>query len=220
MENKVTVIIPAYNEEENIAYVIDYAKKCKLVDEIIVVNNLSTDNTEVIAKEKNAKVINCNTQGKGYAMEEGVKYASNNILVFLDADVHYDNDNVIELLSSPIQLGNADFVKSTFNRTTGGKVTEIAVKPLLNILYPEMYKFSEPISGMIASKKNILEKFEFEKDYGVDIGILLDVISMGCTVAEVNIGELTNMSHYGKTTTSMSKMSSEIMKAILKRNSN
>lgn len=216
MEKKVTVIIPAYNEEENIASVIDYSKKCEFVNEIIVVDNLSTDNTANIAREKNAKVISCSTQGKGYAMEEGIKHATNEVIVFLDADVLYD-EHVIEALSYPIQNGDADFVKSSFNRTTGGKVTEIAVKPLLNILFPEMYKFSEPISGMIACKKSILEKLEYEKDYGVDIGILLDVISMRYTVVEVNIGGLTNMSHFGKTTTSMSKMSSEIMKAILKR---
>ena len=56
-----------------------------------------------------------------------------------------------------------DFVKSSFDRTTGGTVTEVAVKPVLNLLYPNMYKFLEPISGMIASKKSILEKLVLEK---------------------------------------------------------
>ena len=80
-----------------------------------------------------------------------------------------------------------------------------------------MYKFSEPLSGMIASKKSILEKLEFEKDYGVDIGILLDIIKMKLTIEEVNIGKLKNLSHMAKTQEWMSKMSTEIMRAILKR---
>ena len=80
-----------------------------------------------------------------------------------------------------------------------------------------MYKFLEPISGMIASKKSILEKLVLEKDYGVDIGILLDVINQGYTVKEVNIGEIDNLSHNNKTNLTMSKMSTEILSAIFKR---
>ena len=87
MEKKVSVIIPAFNEEKNIANVINKAKKCKYVQEIIVVNNKSTDNTEKIAKNEGARVVECNSQGKGYAMEEGVRSAKNEVLVFLDADI-------------------------------------------------------------------------------------------------------------------------------------
>lgn len=217
MEQKVSVIIPAFNEEENIANVIAKSKESKYVGEIIVINNRSSDNTEEIAKKEGAIVIECEQQGKGYAMEKGIEYARNEIVVFLDADVKYDKKDVIESLIKPILEEKADFVKSTFERTIGGKVTEIAVKPLLNIVYPDMYKFSEPISGMIASKKNILEKLEFEKDYGVDIGILIDVIQMNCLVKEVNIGKIENMSHTCKNIDTMRNMSTEVMKAILKR---
>lgn len=70
---------------------------------------------------------------------------------------------------------------------------------------------------MIASKKSILEKLVLEKDYGVDIGILLDVINQGYTVKEVNIGEIDNLSHNNKTNLTMSKMSTEILSAIFKR---
>ena len=80
-----------------------------------------------------------------------------------------------------------------------------------------MYDFSEPLSGMIASKKSILEKIQFEKDYGVDIGILLDIIKMNLKVEEVNIGKIENMSHLNKTTQIMKNMSMEIMKCILKK---
>lgn len=216
MENKISVIIPAYNEEKSIEEVIKISKNSKYVDEVIVVNNLSEDNTEELAKKAGAKVVNCSKRGKGYAMEIGLKEAKNEIIVFLDADVHY-NKNIIEQLTSPLIEGNVDFVKSTFDRKEGGKVTALVVKPMLNILFPDMYKFSEPISGMIATKKTLLEKVEFERDYGVDIGILLDMIKMHVTIQEANIGPIENLSHIGKTTTTMTNMSTEIMKAILKR---
>ncbi len=214
---KISVIIPAFNEEENIARTISLAKESKIVGEILVVNNLSTDKTEEISIVNGARVVNCNNQGKGYAMEMGIKFAQNETIVFLDADVQYVKENVIEKLGLPILEGEVDFVKSSFDRTTGGIVTEVAVKPVLNLLYPNMYKFLEPISGMIASRKSILEKLTLEKDYGVDIGILLDVINQGYSVKEVNIGEIDNLSHNNKTNLTMSKMSTEILSAIFKR---
>ena len=214
---KISVIIPALNEEKNIERTIKLAKEGQYVDEVLVVNNLSTDKTEEVSIASGARVVNCNEIGKGNAMEMGIKEAKNEIIVFLDADVKYVRENIVEKLSKPILEEGIDFVKSSFDRTTGGVVTEVAVKPVLNILYPEMYKFLEPISGMIASKKSILEKLVLEKDYGVDIGILLDVINMGCTVKEVNIGEIDNLSHINKNNLTMSKMSMEILNAIFKR---
>lgn len=212
----VSIIIPAYNEEKTIGQVIDIAKN-NMDCEVIVVNNCCVDNTSNIAIEKGAKVVYCDKKGKGYAMEEGLKVAQNEIVVFLDADITDYNPNLIKLLVDPIVEHDVDFVKSTFERTKGGLVTEIATKPLLNILFPEMYPFSEPLSGMIASKKSVLEKLEFEKDYGVDIGIVLDIMNLKLTTAEVNIGKIENMSHLLKTTQSMQEMSKQIMKAILKR---
>lgn len=214
---KISVIIPAFNEEENIEKTIKVAKLNKNVDEMLVVNNLSTDKTAEISIANGARVVDCNEQGKGYAMETGIKMARNEIIMFLDADVKYVKENIVENLCEPIINNEADFVKSSFDRTTGGVVTEVAVKPVLNLLYPDMYKFTEPISGMIASKKSILEKLVLEKDYGVDIGILLDIINKGYKIKEVNIGEIDNLSHNNKTNLTMSKMSTEILKAIFKR---
>ena len=214
---KISVIIPALNEEKNIERTIKLAKEGQNVDEVLVVNNLSTDKTEEVSIASGARVVNCNEIGKGNAMEMGIKEAKNEIIVFLDADVKYVRENIVEKLSKPILEEGIDFVKSSFDRTTGGVVTEVAVKPVLNLLYPNMYKFLEPISGMIASKKSILEKLVLEKDYGVDIGILLDVINQGYTVKEVNIGEIDNLSHSNKTNLTMSKMSTEILSAIFKR---
>ncbi len=209
----VTVVIPAYNEEENIKNVIDICKKNKIVDEIIVVNNLCTDRTEEIAKKEGAKVIFCDKQGKGYAMEEGIKYAKNDCIVFLDGDINDYSENVVELLASPILENKADFVKAAFDREHG-RVTFLVAQPLLDILFPNMKKYSQPLSGMIAGKKQVFEKIKLEKDYGVDIGLLLDVINMNLRIEEVYIGKIKNVS---KDWRLLQTMCSEVMKAIIKR---
>lgn len=210
---KISVVIPAFNEEKDIAIVINTAKKCENVKEIIVVDNLSTDRTEEIALEEGAKVVKCDNQGKGYAMEEGMKEVTGDIVVFLDADISSYAEDVVYRLVKPIIEKDIDFVKATFERD-GGRVTELVAKPLLKILFPNLQEYSQPLGGMIAGKKEVFEKLEFEKDYGVDIGILLDVANMGCSIEEVMIGKLENKSKDWK---SLEKMSTEVMKAILKR---
>lgn len=209
----ISVIIPAYNEEKNIKYVIDICKMDENVDEIIVVNNLSTDKTREISEKAGAKVIDCNTQGKGYAMEVGLKEAKNEYIVFLDADIKDYQKNVISLLSEPLLQNKADFVKAGFDREYG-RVTFLVAQPLLDIVFPDMKKYSQPLSGMIAGKKEYFEKIEFEKDYGVDIGILLDMTNLNLRIEEVHIGKIENVS---KDWRLLREMCSEVMKAILKR---
>ena len=183
------------------------------VSEIIVVNNLSTDRTEEIARKDGAKVVFCGKQGKGYAMETGIEEAQNECIVFLDGDISDYADNVIYKLTEPIINRNVDFVKATFDRE-GGRVTELVAKPLLKLLFPEVTKYTQPLSGMIAGKKSIFQKIELEKDYGVDIGILLDMVNLNVTIEEVKIGKIKNVSKNWK---ALEKMSTEVMKAILKR---
>jgi glycosyltransferase involved in cell wall biosynthesis len=217
MSERVSVIIPAHNEADSIDYVIKLAQNTKDVNEIIVVNNASTDDTHEVAEKLGAIVLDCANKGKGYAMEEGLKIAKNEVVVYLDADIANYEKDVIEKLANPILKGEAVLSKATFNRTKGGIVTEIVTKPLLRALFPEISEFQEPLSGMIAGKKSILSTLSFEKDYGVDIGILIDMYKMGAKVVEVNIGNLENGSHKNKTNESMAKMSTEIINVILKK---
>lgn len=213
MENKITVIIPAHNEEKTIRKVIKMLKNNPLINEILVINNASTDNTEQIAKKEGVKVLNCDIKGKGYAMEMGIKEALNEIIIFLDADItKYDYD-IISILSEPILNRNIDFVKSKFDRE-GGRVTELVAKPLLEITFPNIPKFAQPLSGAIAGKKDLLSKLVLEKDYGVDIGILLDMISLNAKIEEVYLGKIKNQSQSWKC---LVKMSKEVSQAILKR---
>jgi len=212
-DEKVTVIIPARNEEKTIQKVIKLVQKCNIVNQIIVVDNNSIDNTAKLAKASGAFVVPCLSQGKGYAMEEGLKHSINDIVVYLDADISNYSKDLIAKLSEPIRDKKADFVKSMFDRK-GGRVTELVAKPLLEILFPEIHKFSQPLSGMIAGRKSFLEQITFDKDYGVDIGILLDMININARIKEVHIGRIKNISQQWQ---SLEKMSKEVMRAIIKR---
>lgn len=213
MDKKISVIIPAFNEESNIEVVINTAQKSKYVEEVIVVDNLSTDRTDEVSSKAGAKVVKCNMQGKGYAMEKGMGVAQNDIIVFLDADIPCYSEDVVHILSNPIIEDDIDFVKSTFDRE-GGRVTELVAKPMLKLLYPELQYISQPLSGMIAGKREVFEKIIFEKDYGVDVGILLDMNNMGCKMKQVDIGKVENNSKDWKL---LDKMATEVMRAILKR---
>ena len=210
---KISVILPALNEEKNIAKVLKVIQESNTVDEIIVVDNNSTDNTSTIAKEMGAKVILCKKRGKGYAMEMGLYAAQGDIVVFVDADICNYKKGFINNLVEPILNKKADFVKSTFERS-GGRVTELVAKPLLEITFPKLSKFDQPLSGIIAGKKRLLKRITFEKDYGVDVGILIDVYKTKAKIKQVNIGHIKNDSQDWKNLIGMSK---QVSGAILRR---
>ena len=209
----ITVIIPALNEAKTISKVIATAWKHNGVTEVIVVDDKSMDNTIAEAKKANAKVVTSTRLGKGASMREGLQVARNDIVVFLDADIPDFPQDVIERLTWPILNDEADFVKSYFERQAG-RVTELVARPLLSIFFPEINHFSQPLSGMIAGKKCLLMKVEFENDYGVDIGILIDIFYVGARMKQVSLGRITNDM---QPLTDLSKMSREVSKAIFKR---
>jgi glucosyl-3-phosphoglycerate synthase len=187
----ITVIIPALNEEKTIRQVIHQAKRNEGVNEIIVVDDMSTDNTVAEAGKENVKVITSTHVGKGESMREGMMMAKNEILVFLEPDLpNYDQD-IVEILTAPLIRDEADFVKSYFERPAG-RVAEILVKPMLEFFFPHLLEFRQPLSGMIAGKKSIFQKVEFDNDYGVDIGLLIDMHQVRARIKEVCIGEVEN----------------------------
>src|SRR5882757_6758472 len=120
----ITVIIPALNEEKTIRNVIQQAKRNNLVDEIIVVDDLSLDNTIAEAKKEDVRVITSTHVGKGDSMREGMLMAKNEILVFLEADTPDYEVDIVGMLTAPLIRDEADFVKSYFERQSG-RVAEI-----------------------------------------------------------------------------------------------
>ena len=209
----ITVIIPALNEEKTVAQVVTLAKKSANVSEVIVVDDKSLDNTVEEAKKAGALIITSTKLGKGASMKDGALVAKNEILVFLDADITSYSTDVIALLTQPLIDNKADFVKSYFSRQAG-RVTELVAKPLLNILYPSFPSFQQPLSGMIAGKKNFFQQCEFEEGYGVDIGILIDMYNLNARIEEVNIGNIENRMQQLE---QLGKMSREVARTIMKK---
>ena len=206
-----SVIIPALNEEKTIGQVVIYCLSDPTVSEVIVVDDRSEDSTVLIAKQAGAKVIISASRGKGISMKEGIDIASNEFIIFLDADIDPYPENSIAKLAAPLLNNEADFVKGAFARNAG-RVTELVAKPLLTIIFPGLSHFSQPLSGMIAGKKSFFKKIEFFNDYGVDIGILIDMYLMKARVKEVNIGYIENKS---KPWEALGKMSGEVSRAII-----
>ncbi|TAL43122.1 MAG: glycosyltransferase [Chitinophagaceae bacterium] len=209
----ITVIIPALNEEKTIGNVVKFCLAEPLVSEVIVVDDKSEDNTVAIATAYGAKVIISESRGKGISMKEGIQQTSNKLVIFLDGDIDPYPEGTIKRLTAALLNDEADFVKGAFARNAG-RVTELVAKPLLNILFPGLVHFSQPLSGMIAGKKSYFNKIEFFNDYGVDIGILIDMYLMKARVKEVNIGYIENKS---KPWEALGKMSKEVSRAIISK---
>lgn len=207
----ITVIIPALNEEETIASVVTFAKGQPQVTEVIVVDDKSLDKTVSIAQENGAKVITSTKLGKGASMKDGILCATNDIIAFLDGDIDPYPHYTIKLMTDPILQGEVDFVKSSFNRNAG-RVTELVAKPLLSIFFPALLRFSQPLSGMIAGKKSLFLQLDFRDDYGVDIGILIDMHLMNARMREIEIGYIENKS---KPWQALGKMSKEVAQTII-----
>lgn len=212
----ISVIIPALNEEKTVGQVVQLAVNTPGVNEVIVVDDKSLDNTVEEAKKAGATVITSTKLGKGASMKDGVLCAGNEILVFLDADITTYPEDVITQLAEPLLKDKADFSKSYFSRQAG-RVTELVAKPLLSILYPDFPAFVQPLSGMIAGKKSLLRNIDFEEGYGVDIGILIDMHQNGARIEEVCIGHIENRM---QPLEQLGKMSREVASVILKKSKN
>lgn len=208
-----TVIIPALNEALTIGNVVRFCLSDPQVSEVIVVDDNSDDDTRAQAEAAGATVVISQTRGKGISMKDGIRKAKNDILIFLDGDIDPYSEGTIAKLADPLIRDEADFVKGAFARNAG-RVTELVAKPLLTILYPGLAKFTQPLSGMIAGRKHFFSKIDFFNDYGVDIGILIDMYLMKARITEVNIGYIENKS---KPWEALGKMSREVSAAIISK---
>lgn len=138
----VSLVLPAYNEEKNIQKSIDEFKKTKVVDEILVINNNSSDNTEVLAKKSGAKVVNEIKQGYGFALRRGMKEAKGDLVVLCEPDGTFDATDITLLLDKTndydLVMGtrtNNKFIRKGANMGAFLRIGNIAVAKFMQALY-------------------------------------------------------------------------------------
>ena len=210
-DKSVSIVIPAYNEEATVAKVVSVARKLSYVTEVIVVDDGSTDRTVEEAESAGATVIShIMNEGKGSAIKTGFKNSHGNIVAFIDADISNFTSEKIDKIIRPILEDQTDITKTKFARESG-RVTELTAKPLLGFFFPEL-NYEQPLSGQFAGKRSALNKIRFEKDYGVDVGIVLDADVHGIKILEVDIGDI---SHDMSPLADLNKMANEVVRTII-----
>ncbi len=193
--------------------VVRFARSCPLVSEVIVVDDGSIDGTPQLASEAGARVVTSTLLGKGASMEDGLWAASNEIVVYLDGDLRDLQPDLIEKMTLPLREGRADFVKARFTRSAG-RVTVLTARPLIFTFFPELAHIEQPLGGIIASRRSYLRNFRFETDYGVDVGLLLDVAAAGGIIEQVDIGHI---QHDSRPLEALGDMARQVVRVILDR---
>lgn len=209
----VTVVIPVLNEAKTIDSVIRFAFSQADVTEVIVVDDGSVDDTPAIASRAGATVITSTLLGKGASLADGLGLARNEIVVFLDGDLEGLVPDLVARLIEPIQDNKASFVKAKFSRASG-RVTTLTAKPLLRVFFPELARFEQPLGGIVAARKSTLSKISLETDYGVDLGMLIDLHMLGESIAEVDIGAL---QHDSQPLQDLSSMANQVIRTLFHR---
>ena len=209
----VAVVIPAFNEEDTVAKIVGVIKNVSCVNEVIVVDDGSEDNTAEEARIAGANVISHEyNRGKGAAIKTGFDNTKTDIVAFIDADIYNLTSKKVEAIILPILEGKTDITKTKFARESG-RVTELTAKPLLKFFFPEV-NYEQPLSGQFAGKRSVLKKINFESDYGVDVGIVLDADVKGLNIQEVDIG---GIKHDMSPLEDLNLMANEVVRTIISR---
>jgi len=189
LDKSISVLIPAYNEEEKIEDTIKSIRELEGVYEVVVVDDGSIDNTYQKASNLATKVIRLEqNQGKGTALNRGLKEVSGDIILLLDADLGNSSIEAMKLVE-PLLAGRADMSIAKFpqSQTKGGFGL---VKGLANWGLKKLtcQEFSAPLSGQRALSKDVVKKVSsFAKGFGVEVCLTVDVCQAGFRVEEVPV---------------------------------
>lgn len=211
----VSVVLPALNEEATVGSIVETIRaelmtdEVPLVDEVVVLDSASTDRTGEVAEAAGATVVHRDhllpgvpaLPGKGEVLWRSLLATSGEIVCFIDADLRDFKSTFVSGIVGPLLTDHAvQMVKAMYDRPLesggtvvpagGGRVTELVARPLLNLHWPQLAGFVQPLGGEYAARRSLLERLPFPVGYGVEIGLLVDALNtVGLdALAQVDVG--------------------------------
>ena len=237
---KISVALPTLNEEATIQRVIHAIRsrlieRIPLVDELIVIDSRSQDRTREIAGAEGVPVYIHDEilpeygayVGKGEALWKSLYVTTGDLVVWVDTDVSNTHPKFVYGILGPLLMRpEIQFVKAFYQRplnvggelqaTGGGRVTELAARPILNLFFPELSGLVQPLSGEQGGRRTLLEQLPFFTGYGIETGLLIDTLQRAGLDAIAQV-DMKQRIHRNQTLLALSKMSFEILQVALRR---
>src|SRR3954468_10630014 len=238
--HRVSVVLPARNEAATLGPLVAglaerWVRHTRLVDELLVIDSDSTDDTAAVARAAGADVVattdvlpgHGTRPGKGEALWKSLAATTGDLVVFLDADLLGDGAHYVPGLLGPLLTdSHVQFVKGCYTRPLeidgvvqpagGGRVTELTARPLLNALWPELAGVVQPLGGEYAGRRTALEQVPFVSDYGVEVGLLIDLLHL-VGLSAMAQGGLGVRRHTSQTKEALATMAGQVVSTVLPR---
>jgi len=230
----VTLCFPCRDEAATIGELVTAARRALvertgLVDELLVLDDRSTDDTAAVATAAGATVIDIRTihathgdgHGKGNALWAALQASHGEVVVFCDGDVTSFRPDWVAHLAAPLLVDDGiELVKAMYERPTtrggGGRTTELVARPLLSLCAPELAGVAQPLSGEFAGRRRSLEAIPFVQGWGVEIAMLIDLAAAHSpsAISQVDLGV---RFHRHRSLHSLSVQAAEVMATALRR---
>jgi glucosyl-3-phosphoglycerate synthase len=233
----ISVCLPALNEAATVGAICRRVRSelidtAGLVDELVVVDSGSGDGTAEVAAAAGATVHAVSDLpprseggpgGKGEALWRSLSVVSGDVVVWLDADVSNFDPHFVTGLVRPLLLHDELVLTKAFYRRPlatagsndeGGRVTELAARPLLNLLHAQLAGFVQPLAGECAGRRDVLVELPFWTGYAVDVGLLLETVSRHGihAIAQVDLGR---RAHRNRDLRELGRMAFQVIQAIV-----
>jgi glucosyl-3-phosphoglycerate synthase len=237
---KISLAFPTLNEESTIGKEIlvirtELMDRYPLIDEIVVIDSSSQDNTRKVAERFGARVFASKTilpkygtyRGKGENLWKSLYVLEGDFIVWVDADISNIAPKFVYGLVGPLlEDDKIGYVKAFYERpirssggiapSGGGRVTEILVRPIFSLFYPDLARLIQPLSGEYSGRRELLERLSFSVGYGVELGHLIDIFHLAGIEALAQV-DLDMRIHRNQTTAALGKMSFGILNTFLTR---
>ncbi len=230
----VSVCIPCRDEAATIGSLVSAIRKelieeVRVVDELIVLDDRSTDDTALVATHAGARVVSIEDvhrehgdgHGKGNALWATLLVSRGDLVVWCDGDVtSFEPDWIAKLISPMLTDANVAMVKALYHRPTkyggGGRTTELVARPLMSMFFPSLTGLAQPLSGEYAARRDVLERIEFVQGWGVEMALLIDIAKTAgaSSIAQVDLG---SRLHRHRTLHSLSVQAAEVTATMLGR---